>query len=377
MAEARNVHVAVAHDDPHTLTYLKVISKEIPLGPKSIESYKSMSTRDRNDTLKTLQTQQSESRNFAMQNHLDISCAGAWWKANATHNDQYEQSSSYAKQTNRAEQHMTDNFQSMSLKETYELKEGEVYVETVTIKCHKITVAGKDEVHCIHYPAQAAIGKFPLNREGVLKLTKSSYLDLETWRTVFDVLGMGEHLHVCFRRNQLEEKLKAKVYKSNKKGGAQWLTFNRGDRADCFYTLNGKYYTCTIESANTDGTYNVTWDDGDKKDRRNHPKDHFKPKESAKAKPKQAKPKPKIRFEIAVHHAEDWFGSTTGGNYTLKKNGKLEKSRNFGDRNSFFNWLELMRKTELRSGFGVSKKGPWRFTATQGEWESYWRAKFY
>lgn len=56
-------------------------------------------------------------------------------------------------------------------------------------------------------------------------------------------------------------------------GGAD---FNVGHRTQCLYTLNGKYYACRIESANPDGTYNVIWDDGDTKDRRNHPEHHFK-----------------------------------------------------------------------------------------------------
>jgi len=84
------------------------------------------------------------------------------------------------------------------------------------------------------------------------------------------------------------------------------------------------------------------------------------------------------RYEVEVHHNEDVFGFTRGGHYVLKKNGNLFGTRNWDTRQPFFYWLDKMRQTKLRSGFGVSKNcpGPWEFSATQGEWESDWRVLF-
>jgi len=78
-------------------------------------------------------------------------------------------------------------------------------------------------------------------------------------------------------------------------------------------------------------------------------------------------PNPELHIEVAVSHKEDFCKKTMGGNYTLKKIGKLSKKRDFGRQTYFFNWLGEMRRTELGSGIGVSKKRPWKFTTTQGE----------
>jgi len=81
-------------------------------------------------------------------------------------------------------------------------------------------------------------------------------------------------------------------------------------------------------------------------------------------------------YQVFVYHHEDWFKNTTGGHYKLKKGGKLLGTRNWDERKPFFKWLDEMRQTELRSGFGISKKGPWELAITQEEWESYWVFKF-
>lgn len=220
MAEAADRrHRGPRLDDKHTLTYLKVTTKTMRVGPNKIVSNASTSKRELMDTLRQVATQHSESSKFAMQNHIAAEASGGWWSVSASHDHQYETNTSDAKQKNESERALTDAFGSMSLNETYELNDGDVYVETVAIKCHKFTVKGKeDEVHCIHYPAQTASIVGPVNRKNVLSYAKMYFLDFESWRPVFAALDMHDVANdVGYDRNELEEKLKTKVYKPGKK----------------------------------------------------------------------------------------------------------------------------------------------------------------
>lgn len=213
MAEAADVAVYVPKvDDEHTLTYLKVINKSIHRGPKEIRTNKKDSKRELRDSLSVLKTQHSESFKFAMQNHVAGSAIGGWWAVDASHDHQFEKSIFDAKQTKESERILTDVFGSMSFEESYQLNEGEVYVEAIPIKCHKFTVEGKrDQVHCVHYPAKVATVVGKMNREDVLNSARFYFLDLETWRPVFMALGMHD-VDLGSRRDKLEQKLKAKVY---------------------------------------------------------------------------------------------------------------------------------------------------------------------
>jgi len=201
-------------DNESTLTYLKVTTKIMRVGPIKIKSNASTSKRELKDTLRMVATQHSESSKFAMQNHIAAEVSGGWWKVNASHDHQYETNSHDAKQNKNSERALLDAFESMSLDETYELGAGDVYVESVAIKCHKFTVKGKeDKVHCIHYPAQTASIVGPVNRESVLSYAKMYFLDFESWRPVFAALHMHDVAHkVGFDRSQLRKMLKTKVY---------------------------------------------------------------------------------------------------------------------------------------------------------------------
>jgi len=201
-------------DDEYTLTYLKVTTKTMYIGPTKISTQEETSKRNLKDTLRKVATQHSAASKFAMQNHIAAEASGGWWKVNASHDHQYEKSSSNARQTEDSNRALSDVFDHTSLQKTYELKDGESYIETVAIKCHKFTVAGKrDEFHCIHYPANTAAIAGPVNREKVLNYAKMYFLDFESWRPVFAALDMHEYSNeVSFVTNQLEEKLKTKVY---------------------------------------------------------------------------------------------------------------------------------------------------------------------
>ena len=50
--------------------------------------------------------------------------------------------------------------------------------------------------------------------------------------------------------------------------------FREGARAQCLFE-DGFYYFCTIVSKEQNGTWTVTWDDSDSRDRIGHPKNHL------------------------------------------------------------------------------------------------------
>lgn len=217
MAEAANVAVLKPKlDNEHTLTYLKVLSTTIQRGPAEITSDRAKLEKNLSDTISKLVTQHSESKKFAMQNHIGAEVSEGWWSVEASHDHQFEKNSYDAKQIEESKRTAKELAEAMHLKTTYQLKEGEVYVETIAMKCHKFTVQGKqDQVHCAHYPARVATVVGKMTREDVLNSAKFYFLDLESWKPVFMALDMDD-VDVGIRRNKLEEKLKVKVHRPSK-----------------------------------------------------------------------------------------------------------------------------------------------------------------
>lgn len=312
MAEAADA-VSKTYNEGSTLDYLVILKSEYMIGTHELKE--SESEQRLTDVFKKLSSQRSKFTEFAMQNHIAASVGLEidWFKGDFSHDNQYKNGSSSAEQKETSKRAFIDKHKARSSTKNFTLKEGEVYVQYMYLKCQKFAVEGMKEARCLHYPAGIPTYSGQMTREKILKVASNYYLDHDTWKPLFVELDI-DHRDKCFRQNELENKLKAKVYKPVK---------------------------------------NV----------------------QPKAKPKPAPPK-KFHYEITVNHCEDWMGSTWGGNYTVKKQGRVVKNGNYGSRDSFFNWLKKMRRTKLGSGFGVSKRGPWNLYATDEEWKNYWKNQF-
>jgi len=201
-------------DDKHTLTYLVVTTKKLIAGPQKIITDVAESSREKLDTYKMVASQNSDSTKFAMQNHVAASATGGWWSADASHDDDYETNTSHAKQMKDEIKKLTDKLKKSSIKSEYTLTKGDIYLEYMEIKCHKIGVKEKKEEHCIHYPGKSSTSG-PMSKRGVQDLARLYFLDFETWKPVFAKLGMTskEMKTLTQKRICLEKKLKVKMYK--------------------------------------------------------------------------------------------------------------------------------------------------------------------